>query len=77
VVAGGPTFLGTVVGIAYTNEYVSVLFLALAAGAIVYVIAEILHVGRKLGAWDLTVWGVLGGFFLALTTELVIVAAGG
>jgi ZIP family zinc transporter len=77
LVAGGPTFLGTVVGLAYTSPYVSVLFLALAAGAIVYVIAEILNVGRRLGAWDLTVWGVLGGFFLALTTELVIVAAGG
>jgi zinc transporter, ZIP family len=77
LVAGGPTFLGTLVGTAYTSPYVSVLFLALAAGAIVYVLAEILNVGRKLGAWDLTVWGVLGGFCLALATELVIVAAGG
>ncbi|HEX9236816.1 MAG TPA: ZIP family metal transporter [Actinomycetota bacterium] len=76
LIAGGPTFLGTVVGTAYTSPYVSVLFLALAAGAIIYVIPEILNVGRKLGAWDLTVWGVLGGFFLALITELVIRAAG-
>jgi ZIP family zinc transporter len=77
LVAGGPTFLGTLVGVAYTSQYVSVLFLALAGGAIVYVIAEILNVGRRLGAWELTVWGVLGGFFLAVATELLIVAAGG
>jgi ZIP family zinc transporter len=77
VIGGGPTFVGTVLGLSFTSEYISVLFLSLAAGAIVYVIAEILNVGRRLGPWDLTIWGLLGGFFAAATTELVIVAAGG
>ena len=52
------------------------MFLSLAAGAIVYVVAELLNVGRKLGAWDVTVWGVLAGFLVGVATELVIVAAG-
>jgi zinc transporter, ZIP family len=77
LLAGGPTFLGTIIGTAFTSEYVSVLFLTLAAGAIVYVIAELLNVGRKLGRWDVSLWGVLAGFLVGGATELVIVAAGG
>jgi len=77
LLAGGPTFLGTIIGTQFTSEYLSVLFLTLAAGAIVYVIAELLNVGRKLGRWDVTLWGVLGGFLVGAATELVIVAAGG
>ena len=77
LLAGGPTFLGTVIGTQFTSEYLSVLFLALAAGAIVYVIGELLNVGRRLGRWDVTLWGVLGGFLVGAATELVIVAAGG
>jgi ZIP family zinc transporter len=76
VLAGGPTFVGTMVGYGFHNEYVSVAFLALAAGAIIYVVAELLNTGRRLGAWNVTVWGVLAGLFLGSITELVIVAAG-
>jgi ZIP family zinc transporter len=77
LVAGGPTFLGTVVGISFQSEYVFVAFLALAGGAIVYVVAELLNTGRRLGRWDVTIWGVLVGVLLGAATELVIVAAGG
>jgi ZIP family zinc transporter len=77
LVAGGPTFLGTVVGISFENDYIFVAFLALAGGAIVYVAAELLNTGRRLGRWDVTIWGVLAGILLGAATELVIVAAGG
>jgi zinc transporter, ZIP family len=77
LVAGGPTLLGTVVGTAFASQFVFVAFLTLAAGAIIFVVAELLFTGRRLGAWDVTVWGVLVGFLLGLATELVIVAAGG
>lgn len=76
-VAGGPTFVGTVIGFGFQNAYVSVAFLALAGGAIIYVVAELLNVGRKLGAWTVTVWGVLAGIVLGAVTELIIAAAGG
>jgi zinc transporter, ZIP family len=76
-IAGGPTFVGTMVGYGFHNAYVSVAFLSLAAGAIIYVVAELLNTGRRLGAWNLTVWGVMAGIFVGVVTELVIVAAGG
>jgi ZIP family zinc transporter len=75
LIAGGPTFLGTIVGRSVSNDYLFVGFLTLAAGAIIYVVAELLFTGRRLGEWDMTIWGVLAGFLLGLATELVIVAA--
>lgn len=77
LLAGGPTFLGTVVGISFQSQYVFVACLALAGGAIVYVVAELLNTGRRLGRWDVTMWGVLLGVLVGAATELVIVAAGG
>jgi len=76
LIAGGPTLLGTIVGTAFTSQYLFVAFLTLAAGAIVYVVAELLFTGKRLSAWDITIWGVLLGFLVGLATELVIVAAG-
>src|SRR6185312_7566210 len=48
LIAGGPTFLGTLVGYRFTSQTISILFLALASGAIMYVIGELFAVGRKL-----------------------------
>jgi zinc transporter, ZIP family len=76
LVAGGPTFLGSMVGYGFHNQYVSVAFLSVAAGAIIYVVAEMLNTGRRLGAWNITIWGVLAGLFVGSVTELIIVAAG-
>jgi zinc transporter, ZIP family len=75
LVGGGPTFIGTIVGRSVSSQYLFVGFLTLAAGAIIYVVAELLFTGRRLGAWETTIWGVLFGFLLGLSTELVIVAA--
>ena len=75
VIGGGPTFVGTIVGTAFTSELLSVAFLALAGGAILYVVGEILNSGRRM-SWEITMWGVLAGFLLGVATELVLVAAG-
>ena len=76
LIAGGPTFLGTMVGYSYTSEIVTVLFLALAGGALVYVINELLGVGRSLGwpAWG--GWGITAGLLAGLLTELVLAYGG-
>jgi zinc transporter, ZIP family len=71
----GPTFLGTIVGTSFSSIYLFVGCLALAAGALLYVIGEILPVGRRL-SWEVTVWGLMAGFFLGLATELVLEVAG-
>jgi ZIP family zinc transporter len=75
LIAGGPTFLGTIVGTLFTSQLLFVAFLALAAGAILYVIGEMFNAGRRLG-WEITLWGVFVGFAIGLATELVVVAAG-
>jgi zinc transporter, ZIP family len=77
LVAGGPTFVGTITGLAFHNQYVFVAFLALAAGAVLFVVAELLNTGRRLAAWELTIWGLFVGFLVGVATELVIVAARG
>jgi ZIP family zinc transporter len=74
LIGGGPTFLGTLLGTTVTSEYVSVAFLALAAGAIVFVIGELLNMGRRL-SWDATLWGLAAGFILGFSTELVLASA--
>jgi zinc transporter, ZIP family len=42
LLAGGPNFLGTIIGYGFSSDTVSVLFLALAGGALVFVIGELL-----------------------------------
>jgi zinc transporter, ZIP family len=76
LIAGGPTFLGTIVGQAWVNETLNMAFLALAAGSILYVIVQLLNVGFRLGNKEMLVWGLLAGVVLGFGTELVLVAAG-
>ena len=76
LIGGGPTFLGTLLGQAWVNESVSILFLALAAGSILYVVIELLNVGRALSSKTMVTWGVLFGLFLGFATDFILVAAG-
>ena len=76
LIAGGPTFLGTVIGQSFQNETVFAAFLALAAGSILYVVIELLAVARKLGHKDMTTWGILVGLILGFATDFVLVAVG-
>jgi ZIP family zinc transporter len=76
LIGGGPTFLGTLVGSVWVNEAISILFFALAAGSILYVVMELLNVGRVLASKTLVTWGVLTGLFLGFATDFILVAAG-
>jgi ZIP family zinc transporter len=76
VIGGGPTFLGTVIGQSFVNETVDMMFLALAAGSILYVIVQLLNVALKLGHREMLMWGLFVGLVFGLGTELVLVAAG-
>jgi zinc transporter, ZIP family len=72
LIGGGPTFIGTVVGYAFTSTYIYVLFLALAAGAILYVINEMFHIGRRVNSPAAMAWGLLIGFLFAYGTDLFL-----
>ncbi|HLW17320.1 MAG TPA: ZIP family metal transporter [Actinomycetota bacterium] len=75
LIGGGPTFLGTLLGTMVSSELLFVAFLALAAGAILYVIGELFAAGRRL-SWDWMLWGILLGFLVGLATDMILVAAG-
>ncbi len=76
LIGGGPTFLGTIVGYSFVSQSLSILFLSLAAGAILYVIGELYHVARRPGLKHMAMWGLLVGFLLAYGTELILKIAG-
>jgi zinc transporter, ZIP family len=76
LIGGAPTFFGTLLGQAWTSTPVSILFLALAAGSILYVVIELLNVCRLFGQKTVVTWGVLLGLFLGFATDFVLVAAG-
>ncbi|MDQ1431426.1 MAG: zinc transporter, family, partial [Actinomycetota bacterium] len=60
----------------FVNETVNIMFLALAAGSILYVIVQLLNVALKLGHREMLMWGLFIGLLFGLGTELVLVAAG-
>jgi zinc transporter, ZIP family len=76
LIGGGPTFLGTVVGIIFNSPQVFILFLALAAGAIIYVVVELLGVAKRFKVPDIVMWGLLIGFLLGYATDLIVTFAG-
>jgi ZIP family zinc transporter len=76
LIGGGPTFLGTVIGIIFQSPQVFILFLALAAGAIIYVVAELLGVAKRFKAPEIVMWGLLIGFLLGYATDLIVTFGG-
>jgi len=76
LIGGAPTFVGTVIGRSLTSTPISVLFLTLAAGSILYVVFALLKVAERSGRRELLMWGVLLGLFLGFATDMVVTAAG-
>ena len=76
LIGGAPTFIGTLVGSVFQSERLSVLFLALAAGALIYVIRELLHHGRGASAEpkdSMFVTGAIAaGLLLGFATEVTL-----
>jgi ZIP family zinc transporter len=76
LIGGGPTFLGTILGYSIQSPAAFVLFLAVAAGSIIYVVGELLHVGRRFQAPGLVAWGIWLGFIAGFGTDLVLTWGG-
>lgn len=76
LIGGGPTFVGTAVGSQFTSQAVSVIFLTLAAGSILYVVMQLLGVAAKAGRRDLIVWGLFLGLVAGFVTDMIVTAAG-
>ncbi|WP_431237473.1 ZIP family metal transporter [Mycolicibacterium aichiense] len=76
LIGGGPTFIGTLVGQQFVSETVSVAFLGLAAGSILYVVIELLAVPRNADLKTVTTWGMFIGLIAGFATDAIITAAG-
>ncbi|MFN2614153.1 MAG: ZIP family metal transporter [Actinomycetota bacterium] len=74
LIGGAPTFAGTIIGTSFTSSYLSVGFLALAGGAILYVVGELFAGGRKMD-WEMMLWGAFAGFLAGAATELILTFA--
>jgi ZIP family zinc transporter len=76
LIGGGPTMLGTAIGRQFTSEAMSVIFLTLAAGSILYVVIQLLGVAQKNGRKKLLYYGVLAGLVAGFVTDMVVTAGG-
>jgi len=77
LIGGGPTMLGALIGSYWTIKPLEIFFLSLASGSILYIIGELLHLGRELKEETVAAGGLLIGFFLAFVTDLLILVSSG
>jgi ZIP family zinc transporter len=77
LIGGGPTFVGTVIGQAWVSEALQVVFFAVAAGSILFVVMQLLEVCRRYAMPVVVAWFLLGGLVLGFATDFVLEAAGG
>ena len=75
-IGGGPTFVGTLVGHQFTSEPVSVIFLTLAAGSILYVVTQLVGLAARNRRPDLLAYGLLLGLVAGFLTDGIVTAAG-
>ena len=59
-----------------TSEQVSVVFLTLAAGSIIYVVMQLIGVAAKARRNDLLAYGLLIGVLAGFITDAIVTAAG-
>jgi zinc transporter, ZIP family len=76
LIGGGPTFFGTVIGYSWVSEALQVLFFALAAGSILYVVMELVSVCRRFSMPVIVTWMILAGIVLGFATDFILEAAG-
>lgn len=70
-IGGGPTFVGALIGSVWTSAAVSVLFLSIAGGSLLYVIKELLANSRKEPAQTFIMSALVLGFVLGWGTETI------
>ena len=76
LIGGGPTFVGAAIGHSIVNEAVSVIFLTLAAGSILYVVTQLITVAAKAKRPEILAWGMVLGLLAGFITDAVVTAGG-
>ncbi|WP_248292388.1 ZIP family metal transporter [Actinomycetospora sp. TBRC 11914] len=76
LIGGGPTVLGTIVGHQFTSDTLSVLFLTLAAGSILYVVLQLIGLTSRGGHRNALYLGVFAGLAIGFVTDMIVTAGG-
>jgi ZIP family zinc transporter len=76
VIGGAPTFLGGVIGYSFVSPLLSIVFLGLAAGALIYVFNEMMATSRKFAEPVAANVALLVGLLVAFGTDFLLVAVG-
>jgi zinc transporter, ZIP family len=76
LIAGGPTMVGTLIGRQFTSDPVSLVFLTLAAGSILYVIIQLVALALRGGYRSILYWGVWAGLVAGFATDMLLTAGG-
>jgi ZIP family zinc transporter len=75
-VGGGPTFAGGLVGFAFVSPLLSIAFLGLAAGALIFVFNEVMAASRRFALPMVTGAALTLGLLAAFGTDFLLSAAG-
>jgi ZIP family zinc transporter len=75
-IGGAPTLLGTEVGSQFTSEPVSLVFLTVAAGSIIYVVIQLVGIAVKGARQSALYWGIWTGIVAGFSTDLLLTAGG-
>jgi len=76
LIGGGPTFLGGVIGYSVVSPLASIVFLGLAAGALVFVFNEMMATSRRFAQPMAANMALLAGLLVAFGTDFLLVALG-
>lgn len=76
LIGGGPTFLGTWIGHGFTSDALSVVFLTVAAGSILYVVCQLLGVALRARRMDILAYGMLAGLIAGFLTDAIVTLGG-
>jgi zinc transporter, ZIP family len=76
LIGGGPTFMGSLVGYSLVSPVLSILFLGLAGGALIFVFNEMMAASRRFSLPMVTGISLTLGLLVAFGTDFVLSAAG-
>ncbi|MGH2464160.1 MAG: ZIP family metal transporter [Candidatus Limnocylindrales bacterium] len=76
LIGGGPTFVGGGVGYSFVSPLLSIAFLGLAAGALVFVFNEMMAVSRRMAVPMMATTALLIGLLAGFGTDFILTAAG-
>jgi ZIP family zinc transporter len=76
LIGGAPTFVGGVLGYSFVSPLLSIVFLGLAAGALIYVFNEMMATSRRFAQPAAGNAALVAGLLVAFATDFVLVAVG-